>query len=146
MSSPGDPLGIAGASSGTQSQTNIQLQLLAKLVAAAQASVKGSPYVTYPWLTAGDLTIGTAFPGILTGTVSVRQTVAAAVNVYLTASGGPWIIGDGAGVAAAHNITVLPAIGSGQTIKGAASLVISTNWRFLMFMLDANANWNVLGA
>lgn len=140
-----DSITGGGQAAGSEAQTNVYLQLFARLVAAAEAANKGNPYVVRPFTAAGDLNIATAFPGVTTGTVSVRQGTPGAVNVALPTSGGPWIIGDGAGVASADNITVLPASGSGQTINGGSSFVISTDWQFLMFILDGD-NWIVVGA
>lgn len=125
-----------GEAAGSQAQFAIYLQLFTQLLAAVQTLTPGaaSPYIVTPWTTSGALDISTAFPALQTGTISVRQSPAAPVNVTLPAAGGPWIILDGAGVAAADNITVLAP--GGLTINGGASKVINTNWGGLLCTLD----------
>ena len=137
MSGPGSnvPLGIGGEAAGSQAQYNLFLQLLARIVKAIENEPTATPYTVFPWTTAGNLNVASAFPGLTTGTISVRQTVPTALNVTLPTSGGPWIVADGAGVAGANHISVLPP--GGLTINGSGSaFVISTNWQAAIFILD----------
>jgi hypothetical protein len=131
MSQPGS-LDQAGQAAGFQAQFNLLLKLLAQI--AGTLSGPGNPYGVSAWTIAGNLVISTAFPSLQNGTISIRQAIAAAINVTLPGYGGPWTIVDGAGVAAAHNITVLAP--AGFTIEGGASFVISANWGAAMFVLD----------
>lgn len=126
-------LGLAvGQNSGNQSQEGIFLQLLTRIVVALEGP--GNPYAVSAWTTAGDLVIAMAFPSLRNGTISIRQAIPAAINVTLAPTAGPWIIVDGAGVAAADSITVLPP--AGFTIQGGASYVINTDWGSAIFVLD----------
>lgn len=127
-------IGASGESAGSQAQYGIFLQLLTQIAEALTGGT--NPFSVSAWTTAGNLVISTAFPTLKAGTISIRQTTPAAINVTLPASGGPWIIADGAGVAATDNITVLPP--SGKTILGTTSYVISTNWGVQTFILDGN--------
>lgn len=127
---------LSGEDTGSQSQVAIFLELFTQLVAVAQTVVPpaASPYIVTPWVTAGDLVISTAFPTLTTGTISVRQGTPGALNVTLPGAGGPWIILDGAGVAASDHITILPP--GGFTINGGASFVINANWGGAICILD----------
>lgn len=56
------------------------------------------------------------------------------------------LILDGSGGAAALNITILPAPGSGALIGGASSLAIATNRGFKLLAFDGkNGNWDIIG-
>lgn len=124
----------SGESAGGQAQYGVFLQLLTIIAEALSGGT--NPFAVSAYTAAGDLVIATAFPTLKTGTISIRQTVPAAINVTLPPSGGPWIISDGAGVAAADNITVKPP--AGKTILGTTSYVINTNWGTQTFILDGN--------
>lgn len=126
--------GNSGESAGGQAQFGILLQQVTRIATSLAGGT--NPFSVSAWTAAGALVIATAFPNLKTGTISIRQTVPAAINVTLPASGGPWIIADGAGVAATDNITVLPP--AGKTILGTTSYVISTNWGVQTFILDGN--------
>lgn len=130
MSQIGAPSG--GQAAGSQAQFANLLQILTKILAAL--TPPPNPYAVQPWTAAGDLVIATAFPDLTAGMFSIRQGTAAAINVTLPNSGGPWGVADGAGVAAADNITVLPP--AGFTILGTSSYVISTDWDAALFVLD----------
>lgn len=125
-----------GQAAGSQAQVATYLKLFTRLVTAAEAANRGNPYAVTPWTGAGDLDLTTAFPSLSSGTISIRQITPAAIAVALKTSGGPWTIVDGAGVAAADNITVTAPVGF--TINGAATFVISTNWGSATFVLDGN--------
>lgn len=122
-----------GSAAGGQAQTNILLQHVAKIADSLQKG-SGSAFQVYPWTGAGNVDIATTFPSAKTGIISIKQTVPAALDVTLSTAGGPWTVGDGAGVAAADNITVKPP--GGYTIKGGATDVINTNWQFRTYVLD----------
>lgn len=124
----------AGSAAGGQAQTNQILQLLAQIVQALQGNSTGSAFQVYPWTSAGNVDIAANFANAKAGIIAIKQTVPAALNVTLNTAGGPWTVGDAAGVAAADNITVLPP--GGYTIKGSANDVISTNWQFRTYVLD----------
>lgn len=121
-----------GSAAGGQAQTNILLQHVAKIADSLQKG-SGTSSQVFPWTGAGNLDLATGFPNATGGIVSIRQTVPAAISVTLTTQG-PWTIGDGAGVAATDNITVLPP--AGYTIKAAANDVINVAWRFRTYILD----------
>lgn len=125
-----DPSSQAG---GNQAQFNLYLQEFRRLVIAAEALAQAETlYRQFPWNAAGNLVLATQFPSAVQGTVIIDQTVPAALSVTLNGAG-PWIIADGAGVAAANNITVQGA--GGNTILGAATYVMSTNWAAATFLL-----------
>lgn len=136
MSDGGNPLftGTSGSAAGGQAQFNLHLQAMNKLADAAASLPTGTSFQTYSWTSAGNLTISVSFPNAKAGIFSIRQTVPAAINVTLPTGGGPWTVGDGAGVAAADNITVIPP--GGYTINGAANNVINVNWKFKTYVLD----------
>lgn len=125
---------MAGSAAGQQAQFNQLLQLVRRLVTVFEGQSLQAPFQVYPWTAAGNLNIATAFPSAASGVFSIRQGTPAAINVTLPPVNGPWTVGDGAGVAAADNITVLAPVGF--TINGAASNVISTNWQFRTYVLD----------
>ncbi|HEY1806007.1 MAG TPA: hypothetical protein VGG45_16155 [Terracidiphilus sp.] len=133
MSGIGSPLTNLGQAAGSQAQFNQLLQLLQKIVASLGTGGL-EPFQVYPWTQAGDLNIATAFPNVASGLFVIRQTVAAAINVTLPSSGGPWGVADGAGIAGADHITVLPS--GGQTILGGASDTLSSNWKVKTYVID----------
>lgn len=131
-----------GESAGSQAQFSSLLQILTKILEALGGIGAGPLYTPYVWAQAGDLDITTVFPNATTGTFIIRQPTPAAINVTLPATGGPWIVADGAGVAATHNITVLAS--GGRTIKGTSSDVLNTNWESQTYLLDTT-NYITLG-
>lgn len=122
----------SGQQAGTQAQFAIFLQLFTQLLAAVKVLIVPTGlYAIHDWAT-GDLDIATAFPGVTTGTFVIKTGMA--TNVFLPATGGPWIIQDGLGDAAADNITVTPP--GALTIRGGATFVMATNWESKLFNLD----------
>lgn len=87
---------------------------------------------------AGGIAVATSDIAII-----VRQTVAAAVTATLPAvpaTNQLVIVKDGAGVAAANNITI---DGNGNTIDGAATVAISSNYGVERLLFDG-ISWNVI--
>lgn len=137
MSGPESNTGLPdnfGGAAGGQAQFNLLLQLVRRLVTVFEGQALQAPYQVYPWTDAGPLDIAAALPRAASGILSIRQGTPAAINVTLPSANGPWTVGDGAGVAGADNITVLPPVGF--TINGGASDVISTNWEFKTYVID----------
>lgn len=121
-----------GQAAGGQAQASQGLQLLARLVNAVEVLIVPTGFYAVRDWTSGDLDIATAFPGVSTGTFVIKTGVA--TNVFLPATGGPWLIVDGLGDAAADNITVKPP--GIKTIRGGSSFVMSTNFQSETFILD----------
>lgn len=144
MSSQGTPslVGIGGQAGGSQAQFGNLLVLLTRIVTALENAAGGSLYTPYVWTQAGTLDIATVWPNAKTGTIIIQQAVAAALIVKLPATGGPWTIVDGAGVAATDNITV--EADGGRTIKGTSSDVLNTNWAAQTYFLNGT-NYLTLG-
>lgn len=142
MNGTGNPLGdllnssTAGTSVGSQAQFGLLLQTIQRIAASLAAQGIPALYTVYPITGAGDLDIATAYPGITSGTFSIRKTVADITTVTLPTSGGPWAVWDGNGDAGTHNITV--AAPGSFTINGAGTYVISTNWTGATFVLDGS--------
>lgn len=139
---PGGVLSGSTSAAGSLAQFNTYLQLFKRLVVASEALATGQAlYNQLPWVSAGNLDVATAFPSASKGTVIINQAVAAALDVTLTGAG-PWIVVDGAGVAAANHITVKGS--GGATILGAASYGITSNWGSATFILFGS-NYLVVG-
>lgn len=126
----------SGASLGSQAQFGQLLQLIQMIVSALTSANQPALFTVYPFTGTGGLVIATAYPGVTSGTFSIRKAVAATTAVTLPTSGGPYAVWDGNGGAAAHNITVSPP--GGFTINGGSSYVISTNWAGATFLLDGS--------
>lgn len=125
-----------GQNAGFQAQFGLLLQILLQMLKALQDNSQSSLYTVYPFTGTGSLTISTAFPGVTAGTFSIRKVAPATTIVNLPTSGGPYVVRDGNGGAAANNITVDPPVGF--TINGTSSYVISTNWTGATFVLDGS--------
>ena len=155
MSNPGQNVNIAdllnsvgaGQSVGSQAQFGIYLQLIQRIVAALEGSGptpdNTNPFTVYPFTGTGDVTIASAFPTALAGTIAIRKITPAATAVNLPSGGGPWLVADGAGVAGTYPITINPP--SGFTINGAASFVLAFNWQEAGFILDIGASNYIVG-
>lgn len=130
----GSAIGLGG-DAGNQAQFGQLLQLLTQMLIAVQGNVPGQNFFrVYPVIAAGDLDIAATYPNVTSGIFSIRKTVAAATQVTLPATGGPWGIADGDGDAGTNNITVIGP--GGYTFSGAASSVLAFNWQFETFVLD----------
>jgi len=141
---PADFFGRDGSgSAGQQAQFNQLIQAVNRIGDFLTGQATSAIFVPHIFTGAGNLDIASQFPGLTSGTFPIQQVTPAALNVTLPGSVGPWIVGDGAGVATADNITVLPPAGSGYTINGAANNVISTNWQFRIYLL-VGTNYVVL--
>lgn len=133
----GTPPAGFGQAMGNQAQMGQLLQLLTQMLAALQGNIPGANfYQVYPVTAAGNLDIAATYPNATAGIFSIRQTVAAPIQVTLPATGGPWGIADGAGVAGTGNITIIGA--GGNTILGNPSFVMNSNWESATFVLDGS--------
>lgn len=122
-----------GQAAGSQAQFNQLLQLLRVIAGVLTGNAQASPFVVYPVVTNGNVNLATLLPnGTRSGTFVIRQATPGANTFTLPAGGGPYTVTDGAGNAAAHNITI--AAPAGYTIGGATT--ITTNWGSLTFVLD----------
>lgn len=130
--------GVGGQNQGAgfQAQLNAHLQLMARITVALENAGTGLLYTPYVWTGAGNLVVATQWPNATTGTIIIAQASAAALDVTLPATGGPWCVVDGAGVAAADNITIKAA--GGRTIRGGSSLVLNTNWGAFTLLLNGS--------
>jgi len=149
MSQPGantsllNALGLqGGAAAGSQAQFSQLLLLLTRIVTALEGASGGSIYTPYVWTGVGNLDIAMAYPDAKTGTFIIKQATPASITVTLPSTGGPWIVADGAGVAATDNITVEAA--GGRTINGTSTNVLNTNWAAQTYLLDTD-NYITLG-
>lgn len=120
---------------GNQAQTGILLQLIRRIVDSMEGNAAGAGFFqVYPVTIAGNLNIATQYPLVKSGSFVIRQTVPAPITVTLPATGGPWFVADGAGVAGTNFITI---VGSGgDTINGDPSYTLVSNWQSATFILD----------
>ena len=131
MSSAGTgqaPANILGQEVGTQAQTNSLVQAVIQISQTLKSAAAQSIFVVTALTEASPYQVTATY-----GVFSVRPATPAASTVNIPA-GGPYFIADGAGTAAAHNITIEgPA---GYTISGQSSLVLNTNWGSVLLILD----------
>lgn len=79
----------------------------------------------------------------ITNTAIARNVYLASASLVLSPIGRIIIVKDESGAAATNNITVWP--NGADTIDGAASKAINTNYGWLMLISDGTSKWFVIG-
>lgn len=126
-----------GQAAGNQAQTGILLQLIRRITEALEGGLPGAGFFqVYPITASGNLDIAAQYPNAKAGSFVIRQTVPSPIQVTLPATGGPWFVADGAGVASTNIITVIGA--GGNTINGVASYPLAFDWQSATFVLDGS--------